>query len=123
MSGNYFCRSLFFYIGFGVLLIKSIGIAYGFFFCLICINQNPIHMIPNKERLGIEIALRPHQTAVEIIQSELRKTEDSINRKWMHLDDYSNSWSWTIWKNWKDAMRGELSYREYLLIVLEAYKK
>jgi hypothetical protein len=80
-------------------------------------------MIPNKERLGIEIALRPHQTAIEIIQSELRKTEDSINRKWMHLDDYSNSWSWNIWKNWKDAMRGELSYREYLLIVLEAYKK
>jgi hypothetical protein len=41
----------------------------------------------------------------------------------MHLDDYSNSWSWNIWKNWKDAMRGELSYKEYLLIVLEAYQK
>jgi len=53
----------------------------------------------------------------------LQKTESSIDRKWMQLDDYSNSWSWTIWKNWKDAMRGELSYREYLLIVLEAYKK
>jgi hypothetical protein len=28
-----------------------------------------------------------------------------------------------MWKNWKDAMEGELSYREYLKIVLEAYQK
>jgi len=80
-------------------------------------------MIPNKERLGIEIAIRPHIPAIQTIKNELQKTEASIDRKWMQLDDYSNSWSWTIWKNWKDAMRGELSYREYLLIVLESYQK
>jgi len=28
-----------------------------------------------------------------------------------------------MWQNWKDAMQGEISYREYLLIILEAYKK
>lgn len=80
-------------------------------------------MIPNKERLGIEIAIRPHVETIEVIKSELKKVNASIDRKWMHLDDFSASWSWTIWKNWKDAMNGELSYREYLLIVLEAYQK
>lgn len=80
-------------------------------------------MIPNKERLGIEIAIRPHVETIEVIKSELKKVNASIDRKWMHLDDFSASWSWTIWQNWKDAMNGELSYREYLLIVLEAYQK
>lgn len=80
-------------------------------------------MIPNKERLGIEIAIRPHVETIEVIKSELKKVNGSIDRKWMQLDDFSASWSWTIWKNWKDAMSGELSYREYLLIVLEAYQK
>jgi hypothetical protein len=28
-----------------------------------------------------------------------------------------------MWQNWKDAMQGETSYREYLLIVLEAYEE
>lgn len=80
-------------------------------------------MIPNKERLGIEIAIRPHVETIEVIKSELKKVNRSIDRKWMQLDDFSASWSWTIWKNWKDAMSGELSYREYLLIVIEAYQK
>lgn len=80
-------------------------------------------MIPNKERLGIEIAIRPHVETIEVIKSELKKVNGSIDRKWMQLDDFSASWSWTIWKNWKDAMAGELSYREYLLIVIEAYQK
>jgi hypothetical protein len=80
-------------------------------------------MIPNKERLGIEVAIRPHIKTIEIIRLELEKVNGSIDRKFMHLDDYSSSWSWTMWKNWKDAMQGELSYREYLLIVLEAYEK
>lgn len=80
-------------------------------------------MIPNKERLGIEIAIRPHLSPIEVIKSELKKVNGSIDRKWMQLDDFSASWSWTIWKNWKDAMSGEISYREYLLIVLEAYQK
>ena len=80
-------------------------------------------MIPNKERLGLEVAIRPHVETIKIIRLELEKVNASIDRKFMQLDDYSNSWSWTMWKNWKDAMQGELSYREYLLIVLEAYEK
>lgn len=80
-------------------------------------------MIPNKERLGIEVAIRPHIKTIEIIRLELEKVNGSIDRKFMQLDDYSSSWSWTMWKNWKDAMQGELSYREYILIVLEAYEK
>jgi hypothetical protein len=28
-----------------------------------------------------------------------------------------------MWQNWKDAMQGETSYREYLLIMLEAYQE
>jgi hypothetical protein len=54
---------------------------------------------------------------------ELAKVTASIDRKFMQLDDFSASWSWTMWKNWKDAMEGEISYREYLKIVLEAYQK
>jgi len=80
-------------------------------------------MIPNRERLKIEIAIRPHILATDVIQSELQKVNGSIERKWRQLDDFSSSWSYTIWSNWKDAMSGELSYREYLLIILEAYKK
>jgi hypothetical protein len=77
-------------------------------------------MIPNKERLGIEVAIRPHVKTIDVINSELQKVNGSIERQ---LDDFSVSWSYTIWSNWKDAMSGELSYREYLLIVLEAYRK
>jgi len=80
-------------------------------------------MIPNKERLGIEVAIRPHIQAVEVINLELQKVNGSIERKWRQLDDFSASWSYTMWQNWKDAMQGEISYREYLKIVLEAYKK
>jgi hypothetical protein len=80
-------------------------------------------MIPNKERLGIEVAIRPHVDTIDVIKSELQKVNGSIERKWRQLDDFSASWSYTIWSNWKDSMAGELSYREYLLIVLEAYRK
>jgi len=80
-------------------------------------------MIPNKERLKIEVAIRPHVSAIDVIEYELEKVNASIDRKFLQLDDFSASWSWTMWKNWKDAMEGELSYREYLKIVLEAYKK
>jgi hypothetical protein len=80
-------------------------------------------MIPNRERLKIEVAIRPHIQAVEVINLELQKVNGSIERKWRQLDDFSASWSYTMWQNWKDAMQGEISYREYLLIVLEAYKK
>jgi hypothetical protein len=80
-------------------------------------------MIPNRERLKIEVAIRPHIQAVEVINLELQKVNGSIERKWRQLDDFSASWSYTMWQNWKDAMQGEISYREYLLIILEAYKK
>ena len=80
-------------------------------------------MIPNKERLNIEVAIRPHINTIDVINSELQKVNGSIERKWRQLDDFSASWSYTIWSNWKDSMSGELSYREYLQIVLEAYRK
>jgi len=80
-------------------------------------------MIANRERLKIEVAIRPHIQAVEVINLELQKVNGSIERKWRQLDDFSASWSYTMWQNWKDAMQGEISYREYLLIILEAYQK
>lgn len=80
-------------------------------------------MIPNRERLKIEVAIRPHIQAVEVINLELQKVNGSIERKWRQLDDFSASWSYTMWQNWKDSMQGEISYREYLLIILEAYQK
>jgi hypothetical protein len=80
-------------------------------------------MIPNKERLQLEIAIRPHLEPLQVINIELANVTASIDRKFMQLDDFSASWSWSMWKNWKDAMQMELSYREYLLIILEAYKK
>jgi len=80
-------------------------------------------MIPNRERLKIEVAIRPHIQAVEVINLELQKVNASIERKWRQLDDFSASWSYTMWQNWKDAMQGEISYREYLIIILEAYQK
>jgi len=80
-------------------------------------------MIPNRERLKIEVAIRPHMEAVEVINLELQKVNGSIERKWRQLDDFSASWSYTMWQNWKDSMQGEISYREYLIIILEAYQK
>jgi len=80
-------------------------------------------MIPNRERIKIEVAIRPHIQAVEVINLELQKVNASIERKWRQLDDFSASWSYTMWQNWKDAMQGEISYREYLIIILEAYQK
>jgi hypothetical protein len=80
-------------------------------------------MIPNRERLKIEVAIRPHIQAVDVINIELQKVNGSIERKWRQLDDFSASWSYTMWQNWKDSMQGEISYREYLIIILEAYQK
>lgn len=80
-------------------------------------------MIPNRERLKIEIAIRPHLQAVQVINHELHNVNGSIERKWRQLDEYSSSWSYTMWQNWKDAMQGEISYREYLIIMFEAYQE
>ena len=79
-------------------------------------------MLSNEDRFGIELALRPFRTIEELIELELQKVNGSIDRKWNHLDDFSASWSWTMWKNWKDAMYGEISYREYLLILQAEFK-
>ena len=46
-------------------------------------------MIPNKERLGIEVAIRPHIKTIDVINSELQKVNGSIDRKWKQLDDFS----------------------------------
>ena len=100
---------------------NQLGFLIDFFF--ICAYLTQSQMIPNKERLGIEVAIRPHIKTIDVINSEIQKVNGSIERKWRQLDDFSSSWSYTIWSNWKDSMNGELSYREYLLIVLEAYRK
>lgn len=80
-------------------------------------------MIPNKERLNIEIAIRPHVEAIEVVKMQMRNVESSIDRKFRILDEYSNSWTYSMWKNWKDAVQAELSYKEYLKIIFEAYQK
>ena len=66
-------------------------------------------MIPNKERLGIEVAIRPHIKTIDVINSELEKVNGSIERKWRQLDDFSSAWSFSVWSNWKDSMNGELA--------------
>ena len=78
-------------------------------------------MLPNEERLKLEVLLRPIRSTNEIIQSELIKVNYSIERKWAILDDFSSSWTWTQWKNFKDSLYGEISYREYLIILQSYY--
>jgi hypothetical protein len=39
-------------------------------------------MLPNEERLKLEVLLRPIRSTNEIIQSELIKVNYSIERKW-----------------------------------------
>jgi hypothetical protein len=79
-------------------------------------------MLPNEERLKLEVLLRPIRSTQEIIQSELIKVNQSIDRKWAILDDFSSSWTWTQWKNFKDSLYGEISYREYLIILQSELK-
>jgi hypothetical protein len=74
-------------------------------------------MLPNEERLKLQVLLRPLTDSNSIIESELIKVNASIERKWAILDDFSVSWSWTQWKNFKDGLEGEMSYREYLKIL------
>lgn len=74
-------------------------------------------MLPNYERLQIEIKIRPQIHPQDIIKSELIKVNYSIDRKWAILDDYSSEWSFTQWRNFKDALYGEISYREYLKLL------
>jgi hypothetical protein len=80
-------------------------------------------MLPNEERLKLEVLFRPSRNAKEIIESELIKVNHSIDRKWAILDDYSLNWTFTQWRNFKDGLYGEISYREYLLILQNELKK
>jgi hypothetical protein len=80
-------------------------------------------MINNESRLQIECLLRPIRSTQEIIESELIKVNYSIDRKWAILDDYSLNWSFTQWRNFKDSLYGEISYKEYLLILQKQLKK
>ncbi len=80
-------------------------------------------MLPNEERLKLECVLRPIRTTQEIIESELIKVNYSIDRKWAILDDYSVNWSFTQWRNFKDSLYGEISYKEYLTILQKELKK
>jgi hypothetical protein len=60
--------------------------------------------------------------ADKVIESEIIKVNQSIDRKWAILDDFSSSWTWTQWKNFKDSLYGEISYREYLIILQSELK-
>lgn len=74
-------------------------------------------MLPNEERLKLEVFIRPMRSTQNVIESELIKVNYSIERKWAILDDYSLNWSFTQWRNFKDGLYGEIAYREYLLIL------
>lgn len=84
---------------------------------------NPNTMLPNEERLKLEVLFRPSRNTLEIIESELIKVNHSIDRKWAILDDYSLNWTFTQWRNFKDGLYGEISYREYLLILKTELRK
>lgn len=79
-------------------------------------------MLDNETRLKLQTMFHISATPLSIIESELIKVEQSIERKWAILDDFSNCWNWTQWKNYKDGLYGEISYREYLLILQNELK-
>jgi len=74
-------------------------------------------MLDNETRLKLQTVFQISASPLSIIKSELIKVEQSIERKWAILDDFSNCWDYTQWKNYKDGLYGEISYREYLLIL------
>jgi hypothetical protein len=79
-------------------------------------------MLDNETRLKLQTFFHPATPPLSIINSELTKVEQSIERKWSILDDFSNCWDWSQWKNYKDGLYGEISYREYLLILQNELK-
>lgn len=92
-------------------------------FFLFVMYLTPNIMLPNEERLKLEVLFRPSRNTLEIIESELIKVNHSIDRKWAILDDYSLNWTFTQWRNFKDGLYGEISYREYLLILKTELRK
>jgi hypothetical protein len=79
-------------------------------------------MLPNEERLKLQVLFRPLTDYDKVIESELIKVNHSIERKWAILDDFSASWTWTQWRDFKDSLYGEISYREYLIILQSELK-
>ena len=79
-------------------------------------------MLDNETRLNLQTFFQISATPLSIINSELIKVEQSIERKWAILDEFSNCWDWSQWKNYKDGLYGEISYREYLLILQNELK-
>jgi hypothetical protein len=79
-------------------------------------------MLDNETRLKLQTVFQISASPLSIINSELIKVEQSIERKWAILDDFSNCWDYTQWKNYKDGLYGEISYREYLLILQNELK-
>jgi hypothetical protein len=76
----------------------------------------------NESRLRSQLIFQVTRTTKEILEHELSKTNYSIDRKWAILDEYSVNWDWSKWKNWKDSLYAEISYREYICIILEQLK-
>lgn len=74
-------------------------------------------MLDNETRLKLKTFFEPSTPPLSIIERELIKVNASIERKWSILDDFSVSWSYTQWKNFKDGLEGEMSYREYLKLL------
>jgi len=79
-------------------------------------------MLDNETWLKLQTVFQISAPTLSIINSELIKVEQSIERKWAILDDFSNCWDYTQWKNYKDGLYGEISYREYLLILQNELK-
>jgi hypothetical protein len=76
----------------------------------------------NESRLRSQLIFQVTRTTKEILEHELSKTNYAIDRKWAILDEYSATWDWTKWKNWKDSLYADISYREYIWIILEQLK-
>jgi hypothetical protein len=74
-------------------------------------------MLQNESRLKLQTISQVSSPPLSVINSELIKTEQSIERKWSILDDFSNCWTYTQWKDFKDSLYNLICYREYLLIL------
>ena len=92
-------------------------------------KRKPIKQVAKPHRIllqaivnALNVIFNEDKYADKVIESELIKVNQSIDRKWAILDDFSASWTWTQWKNFKDSLYGEISYREYLIILQSELK-
>lgn len=121
MTPYLFSGVIVFFYGLG-FVIDKINLVSRLIFFLFVTYLTPYTMLPNEERLKLQVLFRPLTDADKVIESELIKVNQSIDRKWAILDDFSASWTWTQWKNFKDSLYGEISYREYLIILQSELK-